>query len=168
MAQSKKRLENLLPIEEVNSRRTREQHRKDSQKAGKASGASRRRHKSLLETVQMVSKLPLDDIGINRAKRSGVDLEGVDAYDLTALTAVVIGQVRAAANGNSQAAQVVADWLDLDAKHKKAELEIERLKSEIEKTKAEIDKLKAGQDSDDDDQVLQFIEGMKQHDPADT
>ena len=164
MAQTEKQLANLIS----NSERTPRERKKQAQKAGKASGVSRRRHKSLLETVQMVSKLPLDDIGINRAKRAGVDLEGVDAYDLTALTAVVIGQVRAAANGNSQAAQVVADWLDLDAKHKKAELEIERLKSEIEKTKAEIDKLKAGQDSDDDDQVLQFIEGMKQHDPADT
>lgn len=167
MAQSKKRLENLLPIEEVNSRRTREQHRKDSQKAGKASGASRRRHKSLQETMLMVSKLPLDDIGLNRAKRSGVDLDGVDEYDLTALTAVVIGQVRAAANGNSQAAQVVADWMDMSEKHRKAQLEIERLQAEIEKTRAEIDKLRAGQDLEDDDQVLQFIEGMKRNDPPD-
>lgn len=34
--------DNLMPIEEVNSRRTREQHSEDSRKAGKASGKARR------------------------------------------------------------------------------------------------------------------------------
>lgn len=145
---------NLKPV------RTKSEARERGRKGGKASGASRRRHKSLQETMLMVSKLPLDDIGLNRARRTGVKIEDVDGYDMTALTAVVLGQVRAAANGNSQAAQVVAEWMDLATKHKKDQLEIEKLKAEIEK-------LKAGQDSADDDQVLQFIEGMK-HDKPDT
>ena len=34
--------DNLMPIEEVNSRRSREQHSEDSRKGGKASGKSRR------------------------------------------------------------------------------------------------------------------------------
>lgn len=145
---------NLKPV------RTKSEAREKGKKGGKASGASRRRHKSLQETMLMVSKLPLDDIGINRAKRTGVDISDIDEHDMTALTAVVLGQVRAAANGNSQAAQVVAEWMDLATKHKKDQLEIEKLKAEIEK-------LKAGQDSTDDDQVLQFIEGMKRHDTPD-
>lgn len=37
----------------------------------------------------------------------------------------------------------------------------------LDKMKAEIERLRAGQDSTDDDQVLQFIEGMK-HDKPDT
>ena len=37
----------------------------------------------------------------------------------------------------------------------------------LDKMKAEIERLRAGQDSADDDQVLQFIEGMK-HDKPDT
>ena len=145
---------NLKPV------RTKSEARERGRKGGKASGASRRRHKSLQETVLMVSKLPLDDIGLNRAKRTGVDISDIDEHDMTALTAVVLGQVRAAANGNSQAAQVVAEWMDLATKHKKDQLEIEKLKAEIEK-------LKAGQDFTDDDQVLQFIEGMKRHDTPD-
>lgn len=140
--------------------RSGEEAARKGRKGGKASGASRRRHKSLQETMLMVSKLPLDDIGLNRARRTGVKLDDVDEYDMTALTAVVLGQVRAAANGNSQAAQVVAEWMDLATKHKKDQLEIEKLKAEIER-------LRAGQDSADDDQVLQFIEGMK-HDKPDT
>lgn len=140
--------------------RSGEEAARKGRKGGKASGASRRRHKSLQETMLMVSKLPLDDIGLNRARRAGVKIDDVDEYDMTALTAVVLGQVRAAANGNSQAAQVVAEWMNLATKHKKDQLEIEKLKAEIER-------LRAGQDSADDDQVLQFIEGMK-HDKPDT
>lgn len=134
--------------------RSGEEAARKGRKGGKASGASRRRHKSLQETMLMIAKQPLDDIGLNRVRRTGVSLVGVDEYDMTALTAVVLGQVRAAANGNSQAAQVVADWMDLATKHKKDQLEIEKLKAEIEK-------LKAGQGTEDDDMVLQFIRGMK-------
>lgn len=101
----------------------------------------------------MVSKLPLDDIGLNRAKRTGIDITGVDEYDMTALTAVVLGQVRAAANGNSQAAQVVAEWMDLATKHKRDQLEIEKLK-------AEIDRLKMGSGMGDQDN--EFLNAWKQ------
>ena len=147
---------NLKP----NSERTPRERKELAKKAGKASGVSRRRHKTMQETVLMILKQPMDDIGLNNAKRAGVDLSGIDEYDLTAMTGMILGQVRAAAHGNSQAAQVVADWMDLATKHKKDQLEIEKLKAEIER-------LRAGQDSADDDQVLQFIEGMK-HDKPDT
>ena len=138
---------NLRPV------RTKSEAREKGQKGGKASGVSRRRHKSLQETMLMISKLPLDDIGINRAKRSGVDVSQVDEYDMTALTAVVLGQVRAAANGNSQAAQVVAEWMDLATKHKRDQLEIEKLK-------AEIDRLKMGSGMGDQDN--EFLNAWKQ------
>lgn len=42
-------LRNLMPIAEVNSRRTREQHSEDSRKAGKASGKARRDNRTLRE-----------------------------------------------------------------------------------------------------------------------
>lgn len=138
---------NLKPV------RTESEAREKGRKGGKASGASRRRHKSLQETMLMVSKLPLDDIGLNRAKRTGIDITGVDEYDMTALTAVVLGQVRAAANGNSQAAQVVAEWMDLATKHKRDQLEIEKLK-------AEIDRLKMGSGMGDQDN--EFLNAWKQ------
>ncbi len=157
MAQSKKQLANL----KSNSERTPRERKKQASKAGRASGASRRRHKSLEETVMMVAKLPLDDIGLSRAKRAGVSLDDMDDYDMTALTGMVIGQVRAAASGSSQAAKNVAEWMDLAAKHKKQQLENEKLQAEIQKLKAEIERLNSGLGADDDDLVLQFIEGMK-------
>lgn len=150
---------NLKPV------RTKKEARERGRKGGKASVASRRRHKSLEETVMMVAKLPMDDIGLARAKRSGVRTEDVDAYDMTALTGMVIGQVRAAASGSSQAAKNVAEWMDLAAKHKKQQLENEKLQAEIQKLKAEIERLHSGLGADDDDKVLQFIEGMKNDNP---
>lgn len=135
-----------------NSERTPRERKDLAKKAGKASGVSRRRHKTLQETVLMVSKLPLDELGIMKAKRSGIDIDGIDEYDLTGLTGVVLGQMRAAANGNSQAAMVIAEWMDLAAKHKKDQLEIEKLK-------AEIDRIKMGSGMDDQDS--EFLNAWK-------
>lgn len=46
------KLDNLMPIQEVNSRRTREQHSRDSRKAGKKSAEIRAKRKSMKETLQ--------------------------------------------------------------------------------------------------------------------
>ena len=140
--------ENLKPV------RSKSEARKKGAQGGKASGLARRRRKSLGEAAQMAAKLPLNELGKNALKRRGLDLNSVDPEDLNGISALAMGQLLAGINGNSQAAQVFADWLDLEMKHQKDRLEIEKLKAEIER-------LKAGQDSGDDDMVLQFIEGMK-------
>lgn len=165
MARSEKQLANLKrgnPETQFKRGRCAVENQK---KAVKNQNNNRRRHKSLEETVRMVSNLPLDDLGLTKAKRSGLNLEGVDAYDLTAMTAVVLGQIRAAAAGSSQAARNVADWMELEKKHEKQRLENEKLKAEIEKLNAEIERLHSGLGADDDDKVLLFIEGMKDDNP---
>ena len=43
---------NLMPIEEVNSNRTREQHSEDSRKGGIASGKARREKATMLSTLK--------------------------------------------------------------------------------------------------------------------
>ena len=140
--------ENLKPV------RSKSEARKKGAQGGKASGLARRRRKSLGEAAQMAAKLPLNELGKNALKRRGLDLSSVDPEDLNGISALAMGQLLAGIQGNSQAAQVFADWLDLEMKHQKDRLEIVKLKAEIER-------LKAGQDSGDDDMVLQFIEGMK-------
>lgn len=146
--------QNLQPV------RSKSEAREKGRKGGKASGVSRRRHKTMQETVMMILKQPMDDIGLNKAKRSGVSLEGIDEYDLTAMTGVVLGQVRSAANGNSQAAQNVAEWLDLSVKHKRENIEIEKKQAEIEKLKAEIDRLRNGSGGGSQDN--EFLNAWKQ------
>ena len=52
---------NLMPIQEVNSNRTREQHSEDSRKGGVASGISRRRKRSLKEAADLYLSLPVSE-----------------------------------------------------------------------------------------------------------
>lgn len=46
--------DNLMPIEEVNSNRTREQHSADSRKGGIASGEARREKATMKKTLEML------------------------------------------------------------------------------------------------------------------
>lgn len=154
MAQSKRQLDNLKhgnPETQISCGRDAVEKQKESVKSR---ARKRKRRMSLGEATQMAAKLPLNELGKNALKRRGLDLNSVDPEDLNGISALAMGQLLAGINGNSQAAQVFADWLDLEMKHQKDLLEIEKLKAEIER-------LKAGQDSGDDDMVLQFIEGMK-------
>ena len=48
------KLDNLMPIEEVNSRRTREQHSEDSRKAGIRSGEVRREKATMKKTLELL------------------------------------------------------------------------------------------------------------------
>lgn len=157
MAQSKKQLDNLKRGKATRIRSGEEAARK-GKNGGKSSGASRRRRKSLEEAASIAAKLPLNDIGVNKLRRAGINIDGLDPDDMVGIMGVVIGQMNAAMNGNSQAAQKFEDWLGMAAENKKKQLEIEKLQAEIEK-------LREGRGSDDDDQVLQFIEGMKHGSP---
>ena len=67
--------ENLMPIQEVNSKRTREQHSADSRKAGIASGKARKEKKLWKdELVKRLNAKDWEDIMntlINNAKNNG-------------------------------------------------------------------------------------------------
>ena len=131
---------------------TAEEAREKGRKGGLASGAARRRKKNLQEIAKAIADLPLNELGRKRALLSGVDISALDENDLTALTGVVLGQIRAAAAGDTKAAQVVAEWLDLAATRKKNRLEIEKLQAEIEAIK------RRGAPADDE----VFLEAWKQ------
>ena len=74
---------NLMPIQEVNSNRTREQHSEDSRKGGVASGVSRRRKRSLKEAADLYLSLPVSDRKMwNKISRRGVDPEDIDGQNI--------------------------------------------------------------------------------------
>ena len=136
-----------------NSERTPKERRKLAQKAGKASGEARRRRKSLGEAAQAAAKVALNDIGKANLKRKGLSLDGIDPDDMTGIMALAMGQLIAGINGNSQAAQNFAEWLDLAQKHKREQLEIEKLQ-------AEIDRLRMGSGGGSQDN--EFLNAWKQ------
>lgn len=104
--------QNLMPIEEVNSRRSREQHSEDSRKGGIASGVARRRKKSLKEAADYFLSLPVKDARVwNNIANTGVEAEEID-YQM----AMIVGLTRRAINGDSKAAKAIIDLLGEDGK----------------------------------------------------
>lgn len=95
--------QNLMPIEEVNSRRTREQHSEDSRRAGIASGVSRRRKKSLREAAELYLSLPV----ANRRAWNKISAEGVDPDDIDNQMAMIIGLTQKAVKGDAKAAKLL-------------------------------------------------------------
>ena len=107
---------NLMPIQEVNSNRTREQHSEDSRKGGVASGVSRRRKRSLKEAADLYLSLPVSDRKMwNKISRRGVDPDDIDNQ-----MAMIIGLTMAATAGNAKAAKVIVDLLGEDAHSEEA------------------------------------------------
>ena len=107
---------NLMPIQEVNSNRTREQHSEDSRKGGVASGVSRRRKRSLKEAADLYLSLPVSDRKMwNKISRRGVDPEDIDNQ-----MAMIIGLTMAATAGDAKAAKVIVDLLGEDAHSEEA------------------------------------------------
>ena len=107
---------NLMPIQEVNSNRTREQHSEDSRKGGVASGVSRRRKRSLKEAADLYLSLPVSDRKMwNKISRRGVDPEDIDNQ-----MAMIIGLTMAATAGDAKAAKIIVDLLGEDAHSEEA------------------------------------------------
>ena len=107
---------NLMPIQEVNSNRTREQHSEDSRKGGVASGVSRRRKRSLKEAADLYLSLPVSDRKMwNKISRRGVDPDDIDNQ-----MAMIIGLTMAATAGDARAAKVIVDLLGEDSHSEEA------------------------------------------------
>ena len=102
---------NLMPIQEVNSNRTREQHSEDSRKGGVASGVSRRRKRSLKEAADLYLSLPVSD----RKMWNKISNRGVDPEDIDNQMAMIIGLTMAATTGDAKAAKVIVDLLGEDS-----------------------------------------------------
>ena len=102
---------NLMPIQEVNSNRTREQHSEDSRKGGVASGVSRRRKRSLKEAADLYLSLPVSD----RKMWNKISGRGVDPDDIDNQMAMIIGLTMAATAGDAKAAKVIVDLLGEDS-----------------------------------------------------
>lgn len=94
---------NLIPMDQ----RSQSEARELGRKGGIASGASRRRRKSLKEAADLYLSLPPSDRrSWNRLARKGLAPEEIDNQ-----MAVVVGLTERAANGDARAAKVLFDLL---------------------------------------------------------
>lgn len=94
-----------------NSERTPSELREIAQKGGIASGAARRRKRSLKEAADLYLSLPVTDRRVwNKIARDGVEPEDIDNQ-----MAIVAGLSERAVKGDSKAAKVLFDLLGDDA-----------------------------------------------------
>jgi hypothetical protein len=103
--------QNLMPIEIVNSRRSREQHSRDSRKGGKKSAEARRKRKAMKEQMEMLLSLPL-----NIKDRQGNEIKkvlstlGIEEDQIDNQMAIIVALWKTAINSNnSQQIQAVRE-----------------------------------------------------------
>lgn len=95
--------ENLIPFSE----RSKEEARKYGAIGGKASGAARRRKRSLKEAADIYLSLPVSD----RRRWNAIARKGIDPEDVDNQMAMIIGLTEAATAGDARAAKVIVDLL---------------------------------------------------------
>lgn len=100
---------NLMSIDEVNSRRTREQHSNDSRKAGQASGKARREKKAMRELAQTILSMPVKKgkktAGIDKAKA----VEDLVGKNLTVQEVALLKIAQSAMRGNTKDLEFLRD-----------------------------------------------------------
>lgn len=102
---------NLMPIQEVNSRRSREQHSEDSRKGGVKSGEVRRERKKIADQINLLLSLPFPDIQDKKGrqlKQTFYQL-GIDPDNIDNQMAMVISMWQKAIKGDVQAFNTLRD-----------------------------------------------------------
>lgn len=95
---------NIVPYR-FTAEQSREEAARNGQKGGKASGAARRRKRSLKEAADLFLSLPVnDERTYNKMVVAGIDPEDID-YQM----AVVVGTTVEAMSGNAQAAKLLTE-----------------------------------------------------------
>lgn len=95
--------QNLIPMDQ----RSQSEAKEYGRKGGRASGASRRRKKSLREAAELYLSLPVaDKKAWNKLARDGVEPEDVDNQ-----MAIISGLTMRAIKGDSKAARVIFDLI---------------------------------------------------------
>ena len=92
-------LNNLMPIEEVNSRRTREQHSEDSRKGGKNSGESRTMNAEMRKKLEKILKMTLKEGKADKIH----NISEAKGANLTVSEALIVKLVTMALSGNMKA-----------------------------------------------------------------
>lgn len=94
---------NIIP----NSERTPEERREIARAGGIASGAARRRKRSLKQAADLYLSLPVTDRRVwNKIARDGVEPEDIDNQ-----MAMIVGLTEAAVRGDARCAKVLVDLL---------------------------------------------------------
>lgn len=120
--------QNLIPIEEVNSRRTREEHSKDSQRGGQKSGEVRRQRKAMKEQAELLLSLPF-----NLTDKKGNELKevlkklGIDEDNIDNQMAMIVALWRTALGNGRNQVTAVQELRDIIGEKAEKEATVQRV-----------------------------------------
>ena len=120
--------QNLIPIEEVNSRRTREEHSKDSQRGGQKSGEVRRQRKAMKEQAELLLALPFNIIDKqgNELKKILENL-GIDENNIDNQMAMIVALWRTALGNGRNQVTAVQELRDIIGEKAEKEATVQRV-----------------------------------------
>ena len=132
---------NLIPI----NKRAENEQREMRLKAGKVSGETRRRKKTLKQAMKLLLEQEITDIDIyNQTAAMGVDID-----DLNYQSAIVAAMVMQAANGNVKAFAQIRNLIGEDTDNERLKLQKQEL----------AQKKRSAEGSDG--KLIELIEGLK-------
>ena len=102
--------ENLIPV------RTEEEARELGRKGGIKSGEVRKKKKTIEQLAKMMLEGKITDTAKVSIKRSGIDLSQFEDDDINGMAYMLAGQVKAAANGNTNALETVVKYANKSEK----------------------------------------------------
>lgn len=138
-------------IRDANNKRTPEERRELARKAGKASGQVRRRKANFQKTLNLLLTAEID----NEEWKPVLESLGVEC---TLESALLMAQIKAALEGNTQAAKFVAQY---SGQSNRAEEDLENKKAETELIKARKESITGENENNDAleclDQILKEV-----------
>lgn len=134
--------ENLIPV----TKRTKSEAREISKKGGQASGAARRKKKSMKQVANYLLSLPVVEELQEEMIQSGIASDDADNQ-----TALVFSMMQRAIKGNATAAQFIANITGSTAM---TEAEREKIKLEKKRLKLEEAKLLHNDTAEDESVVI--------------
>ncbi len=138
-------------IRDANSKRTPEERRELAKKAGRASGKARRRKANFQKTLNLLLTAEID----NEEWKPILESLGVEC---TLESALLMAQIKAALDGDTQAAKFVAQY---SGQSNRAEEDLENKKAETELIKARKESITGENENNDAldrlDQILKEV-----------
>ena len=141
---------NLMPISEVNSRRTREKHSADSRKGGIKSGETRRRKAALRDTMNRLLTMQVEVDGLSDILRS-------DGGESTYEEVIAMAMIQQASLGDVKAYQAIMKTV---GQTEMSEADLEEQKIRTDRAKRARDQ-EIGDTDNQDENIRDFLKAMR-------
>ena len=120
--------QNLMPIEQVNARKTREERKESASKAGKASGEAKRKRKAMKAQAELLLSLPF-----NLKDKKGNELKevleklGIDEGNIDNQMAMIVALWKTALGNGRNQVTAVQELRDIIGDKEEKEATVQRI-----------------------------------------